>query len=146
MKYLIDIDEVPFEKDGVKLYKATNFNALVFDKEGLHRMQKYLRNPEVIKTADNVWDFAKEIRSISAYMLKKIFGVESADEVMNKYSYWQAQMTYNIWKNNSIKDPTREELERIIAGVGFDKVYDLVQKIKDGDRNAIISYKCNCDY
>ena len=42
MRYIIEIEDNPmFTKDGDMLWKAKGFNALVFDKNGLDKLQKY---------------------------------------------------------------------------------------------------------
>lgn len=41
MKYIIDIEDKPFESDGgEKLYRAKRFKSLVFDQRGLDKLQK----------------------------------------------------------------------------------------------------------
>ena len=40
MKYIIDIEDEPFEQNGEKLWRAKGFKSLVFDKEGLNRLEK----------------------------------------------------------------------------------------------------------
>lgn len=37
-QYIIDIDDEPFERDGEKLWRATQFKSLVFDDYGLKRL------------------------------------------------------------------------------------------------------------
>lgn len=40
-KYIIEIEDAPVTKDGVKLWKACGFNSLVFDEEGLKRLTEH---------------------------------------------------------------------------------------------------------
>ena len=41
MKYIIEIEDEPFVKDGRKLYKCKHFNSLVFDTIGLGILEPY---------------------------------------------------------------------------------------------------------
>ena len=51
-KYIIELEDEPFEKDGKKLWKSKEFASLVFDQDGLNRLTEYpegdlkLPNPE----------------------------------------------------------------------------------------------------
>lgn len=40
-KYIIEIEDEPVSKDGVELWKACRFNALVFDQNGLDKLKEY---------------------------------------------------------------------------------------------------------
>ena len=40
MKYIIEIDDIPYESNGRKLWKASAFNTLVFDNYGLDRLEQ----------------------------------------------------------------------------------------------------------
>ena len=49
MKYIIEIEDSPlFTNNGNMLWKAKDFNTLVFDQEGLDRLEEY-REPETKK-------------------------------------------------------------------------------------------------
>lgn len=48
-KYIIEIDEEPFTKDGNKLYRASKFASLVFDSYGLSMLEEY-KEPELEPT------------------------------------------------------------------------------------------------
>ena len=43
MKYIIEIEDTPYTEDTseIELYKATNFNSLVFDQNGLDKLEKF---------------------------------------------------------------------------------------------------------
>ena len=48
MKYIIEIEDTPFTEvtSETVLYKATNFNSLVFDQNGLDKLEKFDSNEE----------------------------------------------------------------------------------------------------
>lgn len=49
MKYIIEIEDSPlFTNNGNMLWKAKDFNTLVFDQEGLDRLEEY-REPDTKK-------------------------------------------------------------------------------------------------
>jgi len=52
MKYIIEIEDEPFVKDGKKLYKCKSFNSLVFDTIGLGVLEPY--KEEEINIGDEV--------------------------------------------------------------------------------------------
>ena len=52
MKYIIEIEDEPFVKDGKKLYKCKSFNSLVFDTIGLSILEPY--KEEEINIGDEV--------------------------------------------------------------------------------------------
>lgn len=42
MKYIIELEDVPFsKKDGDFLYRVKGFNSLVFDMNGLQKLERY---------------------------------------------------------------------------------------------------------
>lgn len=49
MKYIIDIEPIK----GTSLHKATKFNTLVFDEEGLRRLKKVKEKP-IVRNVDHV--------------------------------------------------------------------------------------------
>ena len=44
-KYIIELEDEPFEQAGKKLWKSKKFNSLVFDEGGLNRLEEY-KEPE----------------------------------------------------------------------------------------------------
>ena len=69
-KYIIEIEEEPATKDGVELWKACGFNALVFDQNGLDRLTDLedklidfdLAYDEAYQNGlDDAWEAAKKL-------------------------------------------------------------------------------------
>ena len=69
-KYIIEIEEEPVTKNGVELWKACGFNALVFDQNGLDKLTEFDANKydfdEVYDEAyknglDDAWKAAKKL-------------------------------------------------------------------------------------
>ena len=52
MKYIIEIEEAPFFNDNGLLWRAKGFNSLVFDKNGLDRLEPY--NPGAVKKGETL--------------------------------------------------------------------------------------------
>lgn len=66
-KYIIEIEEEPVTKNGVKLWKACGFNALVFDQNGLDKLTPIEQcTSEYNCDLDDAWEVAKKL------MLEKI--------------------------------------------------------------------------
>ena len=52
-KYIIELEDEPFEKDGKKLWKSKEFASLVFDQTGLNRMTEYFEGD--LKSQNHEW-------------------------------------------------------------------------------------------
>ena len=129
MKYVIDIDHIPYlhvdEKDNMSphLYKAKGFNSLVFDQNGLDKLEKY-EDADALQIemdakskgydsgfkkgydngAGDAWAFAramfypKVIGGTDAENFNECYHGKSAEEVLKDMSYQEAKEKYEAWK------------------------------------------------
>lgn len=67
MKYIIDIEPIK----GTSLHKATKFNTLVFDEEGLRRLKKVEEKP-IYRNVDHVAEMLEK----AGYMVDKKYVAE----------------------------------------------------------------------
>lgn len=108
-KYIIEIENKPLEKKGCSVYKAVNFNTLVFDDTGLKKL-KLLTDEECInhlhtsgwlmkhdeEVAEEIWELSKELAWKTRLDDLKEAGLLSAEdaftpEVFARNSYKEAQ-------------------------------------------------------
>ena len=77
MKYVIEIEDTPFTEvtSETVLYKAKNFNSLVFDKNGLDKLEKFDSNEEY----NNGYNNALEDVTYAMDVLKSMTGTECAE-------------------------------------------------------------------
>lgn len=59
MKYIIDVEDTPVNVGGVYVYKAKQFNTLVFDQTGLDKLKKYDSEEELENARHGVWRFVQ---------------------------------------------------------------------------------------
>ena len=129
MKYVIDIDIVPYlcmtEGNNMSppLYKAKGFNSLVFDQNGLDKLEKY-EDADALQIemdakfkgydsgfkkgydngAGDAWAFAramfypKAIGGTNAENFNECYHGKSAEEVLKDMSYEEAKIRYDAWK------------------------------------------------
>ena len=98
MKYIIDICDEPINNDegSPQLYKAKDFNSLVFDKEGLKRLTAYIEYPipdNQFEKEEQAWALAARILLgyYSGSELIKMFGDDDPEYAITGYSYREAK-------------------------------------------------------
>ena len=112
-RYIIEIDEEPLVRQSclygeTAVYKATRFNTLVFDEEGLRRLKPY----EEDEGAEKAWSLAQRILEtpsrggMDMADVKECFGTTSAEYVIKSQSYAEAAKKYAEWKSKQ-KDQIR---------------------------------------
>lgn len=74
-KYIIDIDDLPFDKKGERLWRATQFKSLVFDEYGLKKLTPAKDVYE--QGLQQAWDAATEL----AHDMSTLY----VSEIMKKY-------------------------------------------------------------
>ena len=75
MKYIIEIEDTPYTEptSEIELYKATNFNSLVFDKTGLDKLEKFDSNEEYDRGySQGIADCEKAIDTLGSFTLEEL--------------------------------------------------------------------------
>lgn len=90
MKYIIDIEDVPFRNNERELFKCRQFNSLVFDKNGLEKLLPY--EPQRDAIADNarkeVWELVQKLASFSCTSAWcKVYPLDSLLTILLDNSY-----------------------------------------------------------
>ena len=120
MKYVIDICDEPINNDegSPQLYKAKNFNSLVFDEEGLKRLMPCIERPtpdNEFKIDECAWALAGRILLgyYSGSELIKMFGDDNPEHAITAHSYHEAKIiTENYDNRKKIKQDVAEILEK----------------------------------
>lgn len=119
MKYVIDICDEPINNDegSPQLYKAKNFNSLVFDEEGLKRLMPCIERPIPDNQFDQEemgWNLAGRILSgyYSESELVKMFGNNDAEYAIATYSYREAKSIIDHHEKNYKK--IRQDVAKIL--------------------------------
>lgn len=117
MKYIIEIEDVPFSKvrfgddaQNLNLYRAKGFNALVFDKEGLDKLtsldkevdEAYQKGLEEGKKqgADKAWECAKRFvwkTSLNDAASMGFIVEEEAAEILKNYTATAAMKAIELY-------------------------------------------------
>lgn len=117
MKYVIEIEDVPFSKvrfgddaQNLNLYRAKGFNALVFDKEGLDKLtsldkevdEAYQKGLEEGKKqgADKAWECAKRFvwkTSLNDAASMGFIVEEEAAEILKNYTATAAMKAIELY-------------------------------------------------
>lgn len=107
MKYIIDICDEPINHDegSPQLYKAKNFNSLVFDEEELKRLTAYIEYPipdNSFKEEEQAWALAARILLgyYSGSELIKMFGDDDPEHAITAYSYREAKIITEGYDNH----------------------------------------------
>ena len=116
MKYIIGIEDQPFERDGINLYRASGFNSLVFDAEGLRRLKPYDESEAEMRGAEKAWEMAKKIflntndGGMFYDELYECFGLRSFTSVA-KLSYQEVAEKYEAWTKKHDEIRIGDEIE-----------------------------------
>ena len=96
MKYIIEIEEMPFISEGseMQLFKATEFNSLVFDRNGLEKLTPYDESAAEQRGREEAWELIKAIGKMSDDDMVDCFGTR----VIVNLSYTEAHEKYVSWK------------------------------------------------
>ena len=168
MKYLIDIDHAPYlymdENNNMSppLYKAKGFNSLVFDQNGLDKLEKY-EDADALQIeldarckgfdsgykngfddgAEEGWQFAQAIfypetmGGIPEDNFKECFHGKSAEAVLKDMSYHDAKERYDAWK--------QEKESRVVVGDEVENKFShslgIVTRVDDSNLGADILWK-----
>lgn len=113
MKYIIDICDEPINHcEGLPtIYRAKNFNSLVFDEEDLKRLTPYIP----FEKEEQAWALAGRILSgyYSESDLVKMFGDNDPKYAITAYSYREAKIITDDYDNNrKIKQDVAKILEK----------------------------------
>lgn len=113
MKYIIEIEEMPFISEGseMQLFKATEFNSLVFDRNGLEKLTPYDESAAEQRGREEAWKLIKAIGKMSDDDMADCFGTS----VIVNLSYTEAREKYEAWKKEKeeikIGDEVRHKYE-----------------------------------
>ena len=96
MKYIIEIEEMPFISEGseMQLFKATEFNSLVFDRNGLEKLTPYDESAAEQRGWEEAWELITAIGKMSDDDMVDCFGAR----VIVDLSYTEAREKYEAWK------------------------------------------------
>lgn len=103
MKYIIDIEDIPFIRDE-SLYRAKGFKSLVFDKIGLEKLTPYKPvDPDAIEKArkagqDEAWELAYKLDAMFIENWKECFNKTYTTDHKQKMSYAETREKYEAWK------------------------------------------------
>ena len=137
MKYIIEIEEEPFESPGSeqRLWKSTEFNSLVFDKTGLEKLTPYDESAAEQRGQEEAWELAcvigKRINKggLSDLEIEDIFGVNSHHAVF-EMTYSEARERYEAWKKQKNDKQNREKVIALANDIGIHCLYALVCDIR----------------
>lgn len=102
MKYIIELEDQPFERGSEKLYRTSGFNSLVFDAEGLRRLKPYDESEAEMRGAEKAWGISKNILldiddgGMSYDEIYECFGLRELTNVA-KLSYQEVAEKYEAW-------------------------------------------------
>lgn len=159
-KYIIEIEDRgsvalsnghPFQ-----LYKAKQFKTLVFDAEGLSRLEKVeSKEPDYAsrieksyeKGLEDAWDAAKRIvlpcakfaNAFSGAELVQIFNEMSSDEILLNHSpadVLDKIQTFDRTSNIKLVRQIRRELKDFADRVGVDNLQQFVDEIKEKNNES----------
>ena len=149
-KYIIDIVDMPYQNDGdgKKLYRARYFNSLVFDEDGLDKLEKY----EQIQKEDladayqdglrDAWWAAKRIvlganrGGLTYEELNSIFGtpcdgINTTFGVLTHYSADEAVELISHYEEQAKKDVRDLQKVKALADeIGIHRLYSIAKEIR----------------
>lgn len=102
MKYIIEIEDEPFEHGSKKLYRTSGFNSLVFDAEGLRRLKPYDESEAEMRGAEKAWEMAYKLYApfgeggMSNDELRECFNSASLTKI-TKMPYQEVAEKYEAW-------------------------------------------------
>lgn len=102
MKYVIEIENKPFERNGESLYRASNFRSLVFDKSGLSKLEpsREERYEELQEQADTLIELLEDTNKRTTKALE-VMCEWYAEEKKKDENY--GKFTAQDWKNIAYK-------------------------------------------
>lgn len=118
MKYIIEIEDEPFERGSKKLYRTSGFNSLVFDAEGLKRLKPYDESDAEMRGAEKAWELAQRIwgepdgNEMRVDEVLECFGCECMGDVM-ELSYQEVAEKYEAWTNRRDEIRVGDEIENL---------------------------------
>lgn len=144
-KYIIELCEEPMieEDSGRSVYRAKDFNTLVFDENGIKKLRTYTNDDKDVRSDYNrggseAWYLAYKITSnedLSYDEVMDIYGV-APEEVLDLYSFHEANELYMKWINRI------EHFDDLYVGdeVTYAGQKWIVTRIKRGDGGRMM---CN---
>ena len=140
MKYIIEIEDAPFESEGseTELYKATEFNSLVFDKIGLDKLTPYVPAVDFESGCETGWMFARAIASLEDDEIDKAFNLSGMStrpivEVINCLSFAEACDKYDAWQKQKNEIHVGDEVaSNYEEGIRF-----AVTRVRNGSMDGI---------
>lgn len=118
MKYIIEIEDEPFERGSKKLYRTSGFNSLVFDAEGLRRLKPYDESEAEMRGAEKAWGIFKNILldvddgGMSYDEIYECFGFRELTNVA-KLSYQEVAEKYEAWTKKHDEIRVGDEIENL---------------------------------
>ena len=124
MKYIIEIEDEPFERGSTKLYRTSGFNSLVFDAEGLRRLKPYDESEAEMRGAEKAWELAKKIFLYidnGGTPYDEIYECFDLRDLTNiaKLSYQEVAEKYEAWTNRRDEIRVGDEIENFTHEKGI---------------------------
>lgn len=119
MKYIIEIEDEPFERGSKKLYRTSGFNSLVFDAEGLRRLKPYDESEAEMRGAEKAWEMAYKLYApfgeggMSNDELRECFNSASLTKI-TKMPYKEVAEKYEAWTNRRDEIRVGDEIENFV--------------------------------
>lgn len=162
-KFIVEIESIYNEKLK-ELYKVKGFNALVFDDNGLDKLQKI--NPEFkIEDIDDMlaeydikqesynkglqdsWEFLDKLaHEITKDVREKVFGYTELEDVLDHYSYQEALAKIEAYEKEQseicVGDVVRDEYGKNLCVTRVSEDKSVVECFGPGGMMHRYSYNC----
>lgn len=122
MQYILEIEDRPFECDGERLYRASGFNSLVFDAEGLRRLKPYEESEAEMRGAEKAWGMAYKLYApfgeggMSNDELRECFNSASLTKI-TKMPYQEVAEKYEAWTKKHDEIRIGDEVESKVFNI-----------------------------
>lgn len=139
-KYIIEIEDTPFTSPGSEneLYKATNFRSLVFDEEGLKKLERYEEpsfDSDMSDTYEDglndAWIAARRIFCTPmlrpGLLINELFDKKDAISILLDYEAGEVIDRLNKFDQER---PQLEAVKGLADKIGINKLYALVKEIR----------------
>ena len=122
-KYIIEIEDEPLVRKSAlhgetAVYRAKGFNSLVFDQDGLNKLEEYKEDKEIDR--ENEFSVGDEVRTFSeffenhTYVIVRVYYDTGAVEVLDKNGCYHWIKTEGIYKTGVHYSAINEVLDRLI--------------------------------
>lgn len=121
-KYIIEIEDEPLVRKSAlhgetAVYRAKGFNSLVFDQDGLNKLEEYKEDKEIDR--ENEFSVGDEVRTFfesiaHTYVIVRVRYDVGAVEVLDKNGCYHWIKTEGIYRTGVHYSAIKEVLDRLI--------------------------------